>query len=124
MIGALARCDETACLTAMQHLRDIWCWAARAEAEITSPAGNKPTGPLAVLIGWPRVLVPMAKSLTGESRATIQRNLAWMEGAARSASVAAVEKKRKISADRETYDLVTRSLSQLAVWAYRKPGRA
>jgi Fe2+ or Zn2+ uptake regulation protein len=33
----------------------------------------------AVLTEWPVVSAPMAETLTGASRAAVQRNLAWME---------------------------------------------
>jgi Fic family protein len=33
----------------------------------------------AVLAEWPVVSAPMAETLTGASRAAVQRNLAWME---------------------------------------------
>lgn len=33
----------------------------------------------AVLTEWPLVSAPMAETMTGASRAAVQRNLAWME---------------------------------------------
>ncbi|OWJ82392.1 hypothetical protein CDV51_17820 [Haematobacter massiliensis] len=70
---------ETACLTAMRHLDDIEAWAARAEAEIARLSGKTPPSLRAVLTEWPLVSAPMAETLTGASRAAVQRNLAWME---------------------------------------------
>ena len=70
---------ETACLTAMRHLDDIEAWAARAEAEIARLSGKTPPSLRAVLTDWPLVSAPMAETLTGASRAAVQRNLAWME---------------------------------------------
>lgn len=70
---------ETACLTAMRHLDDIEAWAARAEAEIARLSGKTPPSLRAVLTEWPLVSAPMAETLTGASRAAVQRNLAWRE---------------------------------------------
>lgn len=70
---------ETACLTAMRHLDDIEAWAARAEAEIARLSGKTPPSLRAVLTERPLVSAPMAETLTGASRAAVQRNLAWME---------------------------------------------
>lgn len=52
---------------------------ARAEIEITPLSGGTPRALRAVLTEWPIVSAPMALSLTGASRAAVQRNLAWME---------------------------------------------
>lgn len=38
-----------------------------------------PPALLAVLSEWPLVSAPMAETLTGVSRAAVQRNLVWME---------------------------------------------
>jgi hypothetical protein len=70
---------ETACLTAMRHLDDIQAWLARAEAMMTALSGKTPPALRAVLTEWPVVSAPMAETLTGASRAAVQRNLAWME---------------------------------------------
>ena len=70
---------ETACLTAMRHLDDIEAWSARAEAEMSPLSGRTPPALCAVLTEWPLVSAPMAEALIGASRATVQRNLAWME---------------------------------------------
>ncbi len=70
---------ETACLTAMRHLDDIEAWAARAEFMMTPLSGKTPPALRRVLTEWPLVSAPMAEALTGASRATVQRNLAWME---------------------------------------------
>ena len=70
---------ETACLTAMRHLDDIETWSARAEAEMTPLSGKTPPALREVLTEWPLVSAPMAETLTGASRAAVQRNLAWME---------------------------------------------
>jgi hypothetical protein len=70
---------ETACLTAMRHLDDIEAWSARAEIEMSRLSGKTPPALSAVLTEWPLVSAPMAETLTGASRAAVQRNLAWME---------------------------------------------
>ncbi len=70
---------ESACLSAIRHLDDVEVWAARAEAEMTSLSGKTPQTLRAVLTEWPFVSAPMAETMTGASRAAIQRNLAWME---------------------------------------------
>ena len=70
---------ETACLSAIRHLDDVEVWAARAEAEMTSLSGRTPKALRAVLTEWPLVSAPMAETMTGASRAAVQRNLAWME---------------------------------------------
>jgi hypothetical protein len=70
---------ETACLTAMRHLDDIQAWSARAETMMAPLSGKTPPTLRAVLTEWPLVSAPMAETLTGASRAAVQRNLAWME---------------------------------------------
>ena len=70
---------ESACLSAIRHLDDVEVWAARAEAEMTSLSGKTAQTLRAVLTEWPLVSAPMAETMTGASRAAIQRNLAWME---------------------------------------------
>lgn len=70
---------ESACLSAIRHLDNVEVWAARAEAEMTSLSGKTPQALRAVLTEWPLVSAPMAETMTGASRAAIQRNLAWME---------------------------------------------
>lgn len=70
---------ETACLAAMRHLEDIEGWSARAETEMTPLSGRTPPALRTVLTEWPLVSVPMAETMTGTSRAAVQRNLTWME---------------------------------------------
>jgi hypothetical protein len=70
---------KTACLTAMRLLDDIEAWAARAEIEMARLSGKTPPSLCALLTEWPLVSAPMAETLTGASRAAVQRNLAWME---------------------------------------------
>lgn len=54
-------------------------WAARAEVEMTPLSGRTPPALRAVLTEWPLVSATMAETMTGASRAAVQRNLAWME---------------------------------------------
>jgi len=70
---------ETACLAAMRHLDDIEAWTERANVEMIPLSGKTPPALRAVLTEWPLVSAPMAETLTGASRAAVQRNLAWME---------------------------------------------
>ena len=70
---------ETACLSAMRKLDDTEAWSARALAELASLSGKTPPALRAVLTEWPLVSAPMAECLTGASRASVQRNLAWMQ---------------------------------------------
>lgn len=70
---------ETACLTAMRHLDDIQAWSARADNMMAPLSGKTPPALRAVLTEWPVVSAPMAETLTGASRAAVQRNLAWMK---------------------------------------------
>lgn len=70
---------ETACLSAMRHLDDIETWSARAATEMTKLSGKTPPALRAVFTEWPLISAPMAEALTGASRTSVQRNLAWME---------------------------------------------
>ncbi|SPF81375.1 hypothetical protein PRI8871_03198 [Pseudoprimorskyibacter insulae] len=70
---------ETACLTAMRHLDGVEAWSARADAEMISLSGKTSRALRAALTEWPLISAPMAETLTGASRAAVQRNLAWME---------------------------------------------
>jgi hypothetical protein len=70
---------ETACLTAMRHFDDIEGWSAWAETEMATLSGKTPPSLRRVLVEWPLVSAPMAETLTGASRAAVQRNFAWME---------------------------------------------
>ena len=70
---------ETACLNAMRHLDDIEAWSTRAENKMIPLSGRTPPVLRTVLTEWPLVSAPMAETMTGTSRAAVQRNLAWME---------------------------------------------
>ena len=70
---------ESATLTAMRHLDEIEAWTARAETTMAPLSGRTPPALRAALTEWALVSAPMAETLTGFSRAAVQRNLAWME---------------------------------------------
>jgi len=70
---------DSATLTAMRHLDDIEAWAARADTVMAPLSGKTPPALRRVLTEWPLVSAPMAETLTGASRAAVQRNLTWME---------------------------------------------
>ncbi|MGY6547649.1 MAG: hypothetical protein ACXIU7_01375 [Roseinatronobacter sp.] len=70
---------EAAILAAMRHLDDIDAWSSRAEAAMRALSGRTPPALRLVLTEWPLVSAPMAETMTGASRAAVQRNLAWME---------------------------------------------
>ena len=42
-------------------------------------SGRTPPALRMVLMEWPLISAPMAETLTGASRASVGRNLAWME---------------------------------------------
>ncbi len=69
----------SATLTAMRHLDGIAAWSARADTNMAQLSGRTPPALRAVMTEWPLVSAPMAETLTGSSRAAVQRNLAWME---------------------------------------------
>lgn len=67
---------DSATLKAMRHLVDLEAWAARLKTGMILLSGR--TLP-AALAKWPLVSAPIAKALTGASRAVVRRNLAWMK---------------------------------------------
>lgn len=70
---------DNAALTAMRHLDEIEVWSARADTVMAGLSGRTPPALRAVLTEWHLVSAPIAESLTGASRAAVQRNLTWME---------------------------------------------
>jgi hypothetical protein len=70
---------NSAILTAMRHLDNIEAWGVRAEGAMSQLSGRTPAALRSVLTEWPLLSTPMAETLTGVSRAAVQRNLAWME---------------------------------------------
>lgn len=80
----LARwCDgaEQAVLAALRRIDRLEAWHDRARRTTAGLSGRTPPLLLATLADWPLVSAPMAEQLTGASRAAVQRNLAWLEGA-------------------------------------------
>jgi len=70
---------NSAILTAMRTLDDIETWAGRAENVMAQLSGRTPVALRRVFTEWPMVSAPVAESITGASRAAVQRNIAWME---------------------------------------------
>lgn len=70
---------DSATMAAMRHLDNIEAWAGRADTVMAPRSGRTPPALRAALTEWPLVSAPMAETLTGASRAAVQRNLAWME---------------------------------------------
>ncbi len=70
---------NSAMLTAMRTLDDIEAWTGRAENVMAQLSGCTPVALRRTFSQWPLVTAPMAESVTGASRAAVQRNLAWME---------------------------------------------
>ncbi len=70
---------DSATLGAMRQLDAIAAWSARAEKVMAPLSGRTPPALRAALSDWPLVSAPMAETLTGASRAAVQRNLGWME---------------------------------------------
>jgi hypothetical protein len=70
---------SSAMLTAMRTLDDIEAWTGRAENVMAQLSGRTPVALRRTFSQWPLVSAPMAESVTGASRAAVQRNLAWME---------------------------------------------
>lgn len=69
----------SAILTATRQLDVIETWAAHAETEIACLSGRTPPALVALFVEWPLISAPMAETLTGASRAAVQRNLIRME---------------------------------------------
>ena len=70
---------NSAILSAMRVLDDTERWAARAKSDMAHLSGRTPVALRRIFSEWFLVSAPMAESVTGASRAAIQRNLAWME---------------------------------------------
>lgn len=70
---------DAAILSGLRHLDQIEAWSARAETAMAPLPGRTPALLRAALADWPLLPAPIAETLTGASRAAVQRNLAWME---------------------------------------------
>jgi hypothetical protein len=70
---------ESATFSALRRLEEIEAWAAAAERRMAPLSGRTPPMLRALFASWPLVSVQMAEKLTGAHRATVQRNIDWME---------------------------------------------
>lgn len=70
---------ESATFAALRRLEEIEAWAATAEREMAPLSGKTPPMLRDIFTSWPLVSVQMAELLTGAHRATVQRNIDWME---------------------------------------------
>lgn len=70
---------ESAVFAALRRLEEIEVWAATAERAMAPLSGKTPPMLRTVFTSWPLVSAQMGEKLTGSHRATVQRNLDWME---------------------------------------------
>ena len=70
---------ESATFAALRRLEELDAWAAAAERAMTLLSGKTLPMLRDLFTSWPLVSVQMAEKLTGAHRATVQRNIDWME---------------------------------------------
>lgn len=70
---------ESGVFAALRRLEEIEAWAANAEREMAPLSGKTPPILRDLFTSWPLVSVQMAEKLMGAHRATVQRNIDWME---------------------------------------------
>ncbi len=70
---------ESATFAALRRLEEIGAWAAAAERTMAPLSGKTPPLLRDIFTSWPLVSVQMVQKLTGVHRATVQRNIDWME---------------------------------------------
>jgi len=70
---------ESATFAALRKLEEIEAWAGAAERTMAPLSGKTPPMLRDLFTSWPLVSVQMAEELTGAHRATVQRNIDWME---------------------------------------------
>jgi len=70
---------ESATFAALRRLDEIEAWAAIAGRTMAPLSGKTPPMLRDLFTSWPLVSVQMAEKLTGAHRATVQRNIDWME---------------------------------------------
>lgn len=70
---------ESATFAALRRLEEIEAWAAAAERAMAPLSGKTPPMLRYLFASWPLVSVQMAEKLTGTHRATVQRNIDWMD---------------------------------------------
>lgn len=66
-------------MAALRQIDDVAAWSDRARAATAGLSGRTPPALCEALAEWPFLSAPMAETLTGASRAAVQRNLSWME---------------------------------------------
>ena len=70
---------ESGVFAALRRLEEVEAWAANAEREMAPLSGKTPPMLRDLFTSWPLISVQMAEKLTGAHRATVQRNIDWME---------------------------------------------
>jgi hypothetical protein len=70
---------ESATFAALRRLEEVEAWAAAAERTMAPLSGKTPPMLRDLFTSWPLVSVQLAEKLTGAHRATVQRNIDWME---------------------------------------------
>jgi hypothetical protein len=70
---------ESATFAALRRLEEIEAWSAAAEHAMAPLSGKTPPMLRDLFTSWPLVSVQLAEKLTGAHRATVQRNIDWME---------------------------------------------
>jgi hypothetical protein len=70
---------ESAAFAALRKLEEIEAWAAAAERTMAPLSGKTPPMLRDLFTRWPLVSVQLARKLTGAHRATVQRNIDWLE---------------------------------------------
>lgn len=78
-LGRWLQAIEAGILRAMRHVDGLEQWHDRARKQAAALSGRTPPRLIEALLAWPMVTAPMAETLTGSSRAAVQRNLAWFE---------------------------------------------
>lgn len=78
-LGRWLNAMESATFAALRRLEEIEAWAAAAERTMVLLSGKTPPMLRDLFTSWPLVSVQMAEKLTGAHRATVQRNIDWME---------------------------------------------
>ena len=107
---------ESATFAALRRLEEIEAWAAAAERTMAPLSGKTPPMLRDLFTSWPLVSVQMAEKLTDAHRATVQRNIDWMEqqglirevtGQGRYRMWRIVETRARSISDRNGFDDVT-----------------
>jgi len=70
---------ESAVFAALRRLEEIEAWNEAAAKVMTPLSGKTPPMLRELFTSWPLISVQMAEKLTGAHRATVQRNIDWME---------------------------------------------